>query len=123
MAWPLDSLSHRMWALRPKPLPPEFSSQPSPNPTPRCVPSASGGQGHRHADRKGGRHIYTFTKGPLHTVSLTLGFVHTCTLPPLEFPLAALACSTHVFGLRASLSGSLILLPPSLDSSTAGPWG
>nr|KAF6407242.1 hypothetical protein HJG59_009903 [Molossus molossus] len=42
-----------MWSLRPKPLPAEFPSQALPIPILRCVRSAPGGQGLRHADPKG----------------------------------------------------------------------
>lgn len=73
--------------------------------------------------RKGGRHSYTFTKGPLHTVSLPLGCARTCTLPLWNLTWAPALAATHVFGPRASLSGSLILLPPILDLSYAGHWG
>lgn len=123
MAWPLDSLSHRMWALRPNHFHLSFLPRLPPTLPPGVFPQLQEARDTGMQTGKGGRHTYTFTKGPLHTVSLTLGSVHTRTLTPLESPLAALACFTHVFGLRASLSGSLILLPPTLDSSSAGALG
>lgn len=103
-----------MWALRPKPLPAEFPSQP-PQPLPQVC---------SFSVRRPGLN----QRPPLHTslsgcIRAHIPFTHhTCLpLPPPKISLpSALACSTHhLFGLRASLSGSLILLPPSGASVTA----
>lgn len=95
-----------MWALRRKPLPAEFLFQPHSIPTPRCVPSASGGQGLGHADPKGKEtqpHIHQ--RPPAHRVPDPGLCAHTA---PMEISPGSCACLLHTllrpkgFSLRIS---------------------
>lgn len=113
-----------MWTLRPQLLSTEFPSHPPSYPLPGVFPQLQeerGSLGHVDIWREGEMVTHSI-KSPSTTVSPPLGLsAHTLPLWNLSWTPAPV-CSTHVFGRRASVSGSLTL-PPTQPGASAIPVG
>lgn len=105
-----------MWSLRPKPLPAEFPFQALPIPILRCVSSAPGGQGLRHADPKGKETVATQSpKAPCTLCSQPWAVCTHC--PRVNLPWAPALLHTLLWPKGFSLRISDFIAPSTLGFS------
>lgn len=110
-----------MWSLRPKPLPAEFPFQALPIPILRCVSSAPGGQGLRHADPKGKETVATQSpKAPCTLCSQPWAVCTHC--PRVNLPWAPALLHTLLWPKGFSLRISDFIAPSTLGFSHTRHW-
>lgn len=110
-----------MWSLRPKPLPAEFPFQALPIPVLRCVSSAPGGQGLRHADPKGKETVATQSpKAPCTLCSQPWAVCSHC--PRVNLPWAPALLHTLLWPKGFSLRISDFIAPSTLGFSHTRHW-